>query len=188
MVNEEFKREVGRLFIKGFGEALETSAESSELIIKEQTKEVADYGDEFFLLTVSSQLFRLFIVLHFKIDDISKNFTAQALNASPSNVTPENLYDYLGEVGNAFCGSIKRNLNKTVPHLGMSTPNRLAKDCLPYLSSFNIDEEFHAIAEYQGNTLFSASAYISTDSEVNYSVQITNEIEEDADSGELEFF
>lgn len=188
MVNEEFKREIGRLFIKGFGESLETGHDGSELLVKEQSKSSDDLGDEFFLLTVSSQLFRLFVVLHFKKDETCLNFTAQALNINPSSITDENFYDYVGEVGNAFCGYIKRHLNKTVPHLGMSTPNRLDKDCLPYLSSFNIDEDFHATAEYQGQSLFSASAYISSDSELNYIVQTSNEVEEDTDSGELEFF
>ncbi|TNC82966.1 MAG: hypothetical protein C9356_00510 [Oleiphilus sp.] len=188
MIKEDFKREIHQLFIKGFREALEPGFDAEDLQIKEQQRFETEHGEEFFLLTVSSQLFRIFILLHVSRNQHAENFVAKALNIGTNAVTEENFYDYLGEVGNAFCGSIKRNLNKTVPHLGMSTPNRLDKDCLPYLSSFKIDDEVHAIAEYQGQTLFHASAYLSADDELNYEVKSQAIDEAEPDSGELEFF
>lgn len=188
MVKDEFKREIGQLFIKGLKESLEPGIDTSELLVKEHSTLSEHNADEFFLLTVSSQLFRLFVVLHFTKDQHAESFVAKALNLASSAVNDDNFYDYLGEVGNAFCGSIKRNLNKTVPHLGMSTPNRLSKDCLPYLSAFKIDEEYHASAEYQGQMLFQASAYLSADNELNYEVRSQSTQEEEPDSGELEFF
>ena len=188
MVNEEFKREVNNLFNKGLKEALEPGIEADDLFIKEHQRLETEHGEEFFLLTVSSQLFRLFVILHFTRNEVSEGFVAKALNVGSNAITEENFYDYLGEVGNAFCGSIKRNLNKTVPHLGMSTPNRLGKDCLPYLSTFKIDDEMHAIAEFQGQTLFHASAYLSADEELHYQVQAQAVEEDEPDSGELELF
>lgn len=188
MINEDFKREIHQLFTQGFRESLEPGIDAESLLIKEQQRLETEHGKEFFLLTVSSQLFRIFLVLHFTKDTLSESFVAQALNIGGNAITDENYYDYLGEVGNAFCGSIKRNLNRTVPHLGMSTPNRLTKDCLPYLSSFKIDDEVHAVAEYQGQTLFYASAYLSADDELNYEVKSQVVDEDEPDSGELEFF
>lgn len=187
MVNDDLRREIDRLFLKGFEDSLTPGIDAGELYIKERGRHTDDTGEEFFLLTVSSQLFRMFVLIHFSKDSRSEEFVANALNVNPANLTDDSYYDFLGEVGNAFCGYLKRELNKTIPHLGMSTPNRLSKECLPYMDSLKTDYEQHAVAEYQGEPLFYASAYLSADQELNYAVQ-ASAVEEDTDSGELEFF
>lgn len=187
MVNEELRREIDRLFIKGFEESLMPGIDVSELFVKERSKVPDDAGNEFFVLTVSSQLFRMFVLIHFSKNEQSESFVANALNVSASSLSDDSFYDFLGEVGNAFCGYLKRELNKTIPHLGMSTPNRLSKECLPYMKSLKTDYEQHAVAEFCAESLFYASAFLSADQELNYSVQ-ASAVEDDSDSGELEFF
>lgn len=43
--------------------------------------------------------------------------------------------DYLKEIANNVCGTLKRQLGRHVPVLGMSTPNRLPLGCLGHLSN-----------------------------------------------------
>ena len=41
--------------------------------------------------------------------------------------------DFLLEMGNTICGSLKRKLSQHLPNLGMSTPHALSIGCLPML-------------------------------------------------------
>ena len=191
MLNDDLKREIDKLFFTGFQESLSAGADPGELSFKDVGRNDDIDAEQFYLLTISSQLFRLFVIIHFNDNEVSKNFAANALGVNSSSLTTESFYDYLGEVGNTFCGYLKRELNKTVPHLGMSTPNRLSVDCYPYIADIKSDYEQHAVAEYQGQPLFRASTFLSADQELNYTVQaqtFNHTYEEESDSGELELF
>lgn len=187
MVKDDLKRELGRLFMQGFEDSLTPGIDATQLEVSERSS-LADDKDEFFLLTVSSQLFRQFILIHFSRDQITENFVSEAMSLGTNALTEDAFYDFLGEVGNAFCGYLKRELNKTVPHLGMSTPNRLSKECLPYMQAIKPDYTQHAVAEYQGQAVFYASTYLSADQDLPYQVNTQSSQEEETDSGELEFF
>lgn len=50
-----------------------------------------------------------------------------------SRATFEVTDDLLLEMGNTFCGSLKRKLGQHLPNLGMSTPHALSIRCLPML-------------------------------------------------------
>ncbi len=187
-VNEEFKREIKRLFERGFQEALTTGTDPNRWKFKEKSDLSTIKEEEFFILTVSSQLFRVFVLLHFTKNNRSEALAAEALKVGANAIDSDKFYDYLGELGNAFCGTIKRELTKTVPSLGMSTPNRLSRDCLKYFTALNIDYETHSAATYDDEPLFYASVYLSADDEINYTINSASESEDEVDSGELEFF
>jgi hypothetical protein len=187
LVNEEFKQEIRRSFKSCYEESFTSGSDPSRWSIKEK-QQLNDIDEsEFFVLTMSSQLFRVFVLLHFTKSAQSEAFVADVLKINSNSVDDEKFYDYLGEVGNAFCGSIKRDVSKIVPSLGMSTPNRLNKDCLKYIDQLHTDFNFHAVAEYDDSPLFYASIYLSADEELNFNVN-TNQSSDDIDSGELEFF
>lgn len=187
MVNEELKREIKDEFLKGLEDALAAGAEPESWLIKEKSSNEEMNEKEFFMLTISSQLFRIFVLLHFTKNEATEQYTADILKAGSATIDDDKYYDFLGEVGNAFCGSLKRELAKTVPSLGMSTPNRLSQDCMKYIDALKIDYECHASAEHHGNPLFYASIYVCADEELNYEVK-ANAAEDEVDSGELEFF
>lgn len=187
MVNEELKREIKREFLKGLDDALTPGTEPGSWNIKERPSIDDIEEEEFFVLTVSSQLFRIFVLLHFTKNETTEQYAADVLKTGSSGIDDEKYYDYLGEVGNAFCGALKRELTKTVPSLGMSTPNRLGHACMKYINALDIDYECHAVTEYQGTPLFYASVYVCADEELNYEVN-ANSSEDEVDSGELEFF
>jgi len=188
VVNEEFKQEIKRSFVSCYEESLTASSSPEYWSIKEK-QSLPDLNEaEFYVLTMSSQLFRIFILMHFTKSPQTDSFVANVLNINPKSVDNDKFYDYLGEVGNAFCGSVKRDVGRIVPSLGMSTPNRLSKDCLKYMPLLKTDFEAHAVAEYNDTPLFYASIYLSADEELNFEVNTHQTNEDDVDSGELEFF
>ena len=130
LVNEEFKNEIKRTFRSSYEEAIIAGSDGSGWHIKEKSSLKDIDESEFFVLTMSSQLFRIFILMHFSKQGPTEQYVCDVLKINPSNLDDEKFYDYLGEVGNSFLGSVKRDIGRYVPSLGMSTPNRLNKNCL----------------------------------------------------------
>lgn len=182
-VNEDFKKELRLLFKKGMAEALTSEWEVTDYDCEGDLKMA-----EFFMLTISSQTFRVVVVLHFTRNEELMTYAASKVgNTGNKSLEADKFYDYLGEVGNAFCGAIKRELGKTVATLGMSTPNRLSHDCMKFLEVAQ-DLESHACASLNGSRLLGASLFLYADEDLSYSVKRSVSDEEDVGSGELEFF
>ena len=119
-------------------------------------------------------------------DEHTQAFIADGLNIKNENLPNSRVYDYLCEVGNSFFGSVKRVIGNSVTSLGMSTPNILDCSSFKYVDELKIDNKGYAVAELNGNPLFYASFHISASGELNFAVEQT--VEEEVDSGELEFF
>ncbi len=182
-VNEDFKRELKQLFTKGLKEAL-----SSDWVVTERADDGGIDSQEFFMLTISSQMFRIVVVLHFtKSGPLENYILGKVGSAGNKTLEDDKFYDFLGEVGNAFCGAIKRELGKTVTTLGMSTPNRLGYDCLKFLGAAH-DMEAHANAALDGSKLMYASLFLYADEDLDFKVAHSPAPEEEVGSGELEFF
>lgn len=186
--NEEFKREVRRTLATGFDEAIASGSNAAQWIITDTSSDDATKLDEFFVLTISSQLFRVFLLLHFSITPKLEALVAEHLKITATSIDQDKLYDYLGEFGNAICGSMKRELNRTVPSLGMSTPNRLNRDCMRYIQSLDIATETHMSARHDGDLMFCASVYLVADDELNFNVKAHATGDDEVDFGELELF
>tara|TARA_R110002073_G_scaffold53838_1_gene138662 strand:- start:124418 stop:125047 length:630 start_codon:yes stop_codon:yes gene_type:complete len=187
LVNDEFKNEIKKAFHSSFEEAFVAGSDTSRWQFKEKsTLENLD-TKEFYVLTMSSQLFRIFIFLHFSKNDDTEKFVSSVLNLTSAKLDEDKFYDYLGEVGNAFLGSIKRDLGKHIPSLGMSTPNRLSIDCLKYMKNLNSNFESHAISTFDDKVLFYSSVYLVADEELNIHID-RHSLENEVDSGELELF
>lgn len=145
-------------------------------------------GSEVYMLTISSYEFRIFLILHFTNDQKVRNYVASAIKVAPENLNEQRLYDYLGEVGNAFCGVYKRELGKYFPHLGMSTPNRLVSASLKHLDSWNFDHSYHLKAGAGEDLKFYGSVYVSAYGDLDFRVKNTNSINDDVQTGALEMF
>jgi len=185
-VNEDFKRELRQLFLNGLEEAL--SADSAGWGVREKNGDQQLDHEEFFLLTISSQLFRVIVVLHFTKNTNLEHYVMDSLKIANKVLEDYKFYDYLGEVGNAFCGAIKRELGKTVPTLGMSTPNRLGRDCLKFVRNQQHEFEAHAQATLHDSDLMFASIFLCADQNLNFDVKRLISTEDEVGSGELEFF
>lgn len=187
LVNDEFKNEIKRIFNSSFEDAFLADSDSTQWHFKEKnTLEKLD-TEEFYILTMSSQLFRIFIFLHFSKNADTEKYVSNALKLTSGKLDDDKFYDYLGELGNAFLGSIKRDIGKYVPSLGMSTPNKLGIDCLKYMNNLASDFETHSSASLNDKALFHASVYLVADEELNVHID-RQSLDEEVDSGELELF
>ncbi|MFV1873651.1 MAG: hypothetical protein ACMZ64_10055 [Oleiphilus sp.] len=187
LVNDEFKNELKRTFIRSFEDSFVTGSDPTRWQFKEKTNLDTIKTNEFFVLTMSSQLFRIFIFLHLSKNPDTEQYVSTVLNLTPGKLDNDKFYDYLGEVGNAFLGAIKRDIGKYVPSLGMSTPNRLDRDCLKYMGYLKANFEAHATGSYDDKTLFYSSVYLVADEDLNIHVD-RHSHDDEVDSGELELF
>lgn len=187
-INEDFKKELKRACVAGLEESVAPIAGYGSLAIKESKAAKDVTHDEFILLTISAQAFRVFLVMQFDKNSMTENLVSNAILKGNGVLTDDAFYDYIGELGNAFCGAIKRDLTDIVQHLGMSTPNRLSKDCLPYLIDFETHFEHHIVAEINEQTLFNVSLYLNADHELDYEVNRAAAADLEVETGELEMF
>ena len=190
----EFNREIQRLFDKAVNETY-FSSNDVEVVVTDGKVSAYKNFDELFVLTISSQEFRIITTIHLTCDDASMAYVAQKTSATGDSITKERFYDYIGELGNTLCGSLKRSLTVFVPSLGMSTPNRLERDCMQYMMLQEPNYESFTHIEVNGQKLFECGVYICADTELNIDVKTSaypasdnaGELEE-IDSGDLEFF
>ena len=194
MSQSSFNREVVRLFNLAIDDSFMSSADL-EIDCADVTKSIHGEFAEFILLTIASPLFRVLTVIHLSNTETTKAFVANKLNTAVDGLTDERFYDYIGEVGNTFCGAIKRNLNSFIPSLGMSTPNRLQTGSMKYMLSQEPSFESFKHIKINGQTLFECGVYICNDNnkDIEFDFDITptttSTIDAEAtDCGDLEFF
>ncbi len=141
------------------------------------------------MLTISSYEFRICILLHFTKDKLTMDYVANAIKMSPEKLEAARYYDYLGEIGNTFCGALKRELSKYFPHLGMSTPNKLVSASLKFMEDTGFDYDMHVKASDNNGVSFFSSLYITANKEFDFRVENKKgEEAADANKGALELF
>jgi len=186
MINPEFEKMLKDSFISGFDSCLKDCLPDGQWDIKELRENRGLEKKEAVVLTISSHLFRIIYFFYFTNDERCQAFISNGLNIKNENLPKTKVYDYLCEVGNSFFGSVKRVIGSSVTSLGMSTPNTLDGSSFKYIDELKIDANGFAVAELDGDPLFYASFHISASGELNFTVEQT--VEEEVDSGELEFF
>lgn len=145
-------------------------------------------SQRFILLTVSSYDFRLMVLLHFSVNDSSMKYVADRLKQSVADLPLPQYYDYLSEIGNNFCGSVKRDLCQFYPHLGMSTPNQLGRESLSHVKSWPVEHEAHVKAQGADGVEFHGSIYVSAFGDLDFDFQVSVKQEEAVEMGALELF
>lgn len=143
------------------------------------------------VLTVSSYLFRAMVMLYFSPDDVTKAHFARKNNIEPADMDVQAFQDAIAECGNICCGILNRDLAEFFPHIGMSTPNVIDRNCTFYLQQLNCGhiQHFNVDLEHpdlSGQCLqFHATLCVCDYADIDFVVDLT---EESADTGELEFF
>lgn len=143
---------------------------------------------EFTMLTISSYDFRIFVLLHSTCSAPSMRYAADALKMPLEQLTTTRYYDFLGELGNRFCGAFKRDLGGFFPHMGMSTPNRLRSESLKHLKNLSLAYDIHVSAQASEETTFYASLYVSVYGDREFRMDKLNNTEEQVEVGALELF
>jgi hypothetical protein len=168
--------------------ALPGSGADSPWRVEPVANRTAAAGKEFFMLTISAYSFQAIALMHFSANDELAAWTTATVAGGKDAFSREKLYDYLGEVGNIYCGYIKRDFNKTYPYLGMSTPNRLQRESLDSFGVFPFAFEAHVRATRAASPVFGASLYVCAYGDVDFK-HLKEETRSDASSSSaLELF
>jgi hypothetical protein len=151
--------------------------------------------DQCILLTISSFKFRIMCLLHASMDGITRQFALDTSAGMAADLDDSGLKDWLLEMSNSFCGTLKRNLQSSCPPLGMSTPNFIERTSISHYSAITFAHSAHATAKAgdSGPALFAVSALVSTAAPGAFRLDHYHEFtqhptEEGESSGELELF
>ena len=85
------------------------------------------------MLTVASYVFRLLVMVYFTPNESTKTHFANINNVDAAAMTEQTFLDAIQECGNICCGTLNRELARFFPHVGMSTPNIIERECVSYL-------------------------------------------------------
>lgn len=176
-----------KLLTGSLEETLKTEAYSAWAL---QTLTSADQvvAPEFIMLTISSYDFRIFVLLHSSCSGPSMRYAADALHMPLEQLTTPRYYDFMGELGNRFCGAFKRDLSHCFPHMGMSTPNRLRSESLKHLKSLSLAYDIHISAKASEEATFCASLYVSVYGTREFRLDNLPKAKEQIEGGALELF
>ena len=141
------------------------------------------------VLTVSSYLFRLLAILYFKDDAATRAFFANKGGGDGQTVTldAQEFLDRVGECGNMICGALNRDLGRHFPHVGMSTPNVIDRDCMRYVDLLGCGLLRHYRIDLPDGLEMCASLCVSDYGTVDFHQEAVEEAE-DQTVGELEMF
>ncbi|MEY4591267.1 MAG: hypothetical protein RIR18_162 [Pseudomonadota bacterium] len=117
-------------------DALFTKAVTSHLILQPsdsiQIEPIPDYKrkaieeKQFFILTIANFFFKVLVIFHVNHDE-----KTMAYFSRPD--AELGFDDVFPEICNLCCGALNRELGFYFPHLGMSTPYQLDRDCLDFM-------------------------------------------------------
>lgn len=186
MISTEFERLINTCLPKSLSIAMEERFPGEMFEVKNVGSDLNSEVNEVIILTLSGHLFRMFITIIFVQNDKLNDLIRNVLSKSSAELDNAAFYDYLNEVGNVLCGSIKRNIQKVIPSLGMSTPNLLDVESFKYIEGLKIDYQGGYMISKDQMPLFYVNYYLKGYGEIDF-IQ-TVQLEEEVDSGELEFF
>ena len=138
------------------------------------------------ILTVSTYLFRAMVILYFKPDAATRAYFNRNAEEGAPELTDEEFYDRVAECGNICCGALNRGLGDHFPHVGMSTPNIIDRDCMHYTELLECGLERHYMITLDGSLTMYASLCVADYGKVDFHVDPISE--EDQSVGELEMF
>lgn len=161
----------------GFRCGLQTAAgdpcmiESATSLDKIRARKVA-------VLTVSSYLFRLVTAFYFRDDTATRAYFGGA--------SEQEFLDRVAERGNICCGSLNRELGRYFPHVGMSTPHVIDRDCMRHAALLGGGLLNHYRLHVADDVSLHASLCVSDHGLVDFQVDATPE--QAHSTGELQLF
>ena len=184
MITDRAKASFDRLLVSSLKSGMSTGGTSVRVGAVASLDRIRE--NKIVILTVSSYLFRAMAILYFKPDAATRAwFDRNAEEGAPALADAE-FYDRVAECGNVCCGALNRELGAFFPHVGMSTPNIIDKDCMQYagLLACSLTKHYEVVLE-GGPTLF-ASLCVADYGLVDFHVDPSAEAA--VDTGELELF
>jgi hypothetical protein len=142
-------------------------------------------GSKVALLTVSSYLFRLMMLVHF---DESPATWAHFAGADEGERDAQALHDRICEFGNVTCGALNREIAKVFPHLGMSTPNVIDRQCVEFLGALGAGATHHLRLQLADGLVLHARLVVCEYADIDFEQPPADAADEAAETGELEMF
>jgi hypothetical protein len=137
------------------------------------------------MLSVASYTFRLMLFLHFDLDDRTRAHFARRLGVEAADLADQAFLDAVSEAGNMVCGTLNRELGRVFPHIGMSTPHMLDRECLLHVGRLRVGHQSHVRLTLSSDTAFHATLCVSDYADIDFDAPAE---EHTAASGELEMF
>lgn len=187
MISVEFERLIKQSISKSLALTMQERFPGEVLDVRESEVTINKKMTQAIILTISGHLFRMFVAIIFDKNAQLNNLIQNALSKSSTELDNSAFYDYLNEVGNVLCGSIKREFQRAIPSLGMSTPNLLNIESFNYIKELKIDGKTSYLVSQDELPLFYVNSYLGTYGNIEFDQVLSSE-EDDVDSGELEFF
>jgi hypothetical protein len=160
-----------------------SSPETCEIEVLANPKEIRE--TTVVMLTVASFLFRLSVVIYFSSDDATKAHFASLNNIDPTEMSDQAFLDAMRECGNICCGTLNRELARVCPHVAMSTPNIIERECVDHLESLKGGHLQYFRATIDGGKQYHASVCVRDYADIDFDWTMP---EETTTAGEMEFF
>lgn len=184
MISANARNGFDHLLIQGFKGAVVAQPEDTcEVSLAPDLSAVKD--TKCVVLTVSSYLFRLMVLIYFTPDASTKAHFSRANRIHASDMSDAALIDTVSEFANMCCGALSRDLSRVFPHIGMSTPNIIDKECSSSLNRLNCGHIQHFKLDINKDTHFYASLCVSEYADLDFVADTTPV---NVSSGELELF
>ena len=160
-----------------------SAPEACEISVLPNSAEIQE--SKVVVLTVASYLFRLQVLIYFSPDESTKAFFASINNFDPAEMTEQEFLDAIRECGNICCGTLNRELARVYPHVAMSTPNIIERECVNYLESLGAGhlQHFRAVAGDGKQFHFSLCVRDYADIDFEWAPEV-----DAVSAGEMEFF
>ncbi len=137
------------------------------------------------VVTAASFLFRLSVFVYFTPDEATRHHFVPGDGENPATTNDQVFFDAIRECGNICCGTLNRELARVFPHVAMSTPNIIERECSYYLESLHGGHLQHFRAVTEDGTQFFATLCVREYADVDFEWVVA---EVETESGEMEFF
>lgn len=137
------------------------------------------------MLTVASFLFRMSVLVYFSSDDATRAHFAAVNSVDPAEMNDQSFLDAIRECGNICCGTLNRELARVYPHVAMSTPNIIQRECVNHLESLNGGHLQHFRATTDTGKQFHVTLCVREYADIDFEWAV---VEETTAAGEMEFF
>ncbi|MBK7052562.1 MAG: hypothetical protein IPH54_18775 [Rhodoferax sp.] len=184
MISDSAREGFNRLLLQSLKGSLAPSTDDAfELTVLPDLGEVKE--SKFVILTISSYLFRLMVLIYFSPDETTKEHFARINNVPVAEMNEQAFFDAIAERGNICCGILNRDLGHYFPHMGLSTPNILDKECSSKLDVLGCGHIQHVRVDINSSVHFHASICVCDYADLDFVVEVS---EEEDSTGELEMF
>ena len=184
MITERAKASFDRLLVSSLKSGMPVGGASVSV---EPLKELGKIKEKkIVILTVASYLFRAMAILYFNPDAATRAYFNRNAEEGAPPLGDDEFYDRISECGNVCVGALNRDLGPYFPHVGMSTPNIIDKDCMQYVGLLGCELVKHYKVVLGGELTMYASLCVADYGTVDFHVDPAVEVA--VDTGELEMF